>query len=65
MPYTNAPAPTTATWSNTAPEGLTEYDENTVMYDQANVLYDGTFPWTDAATPTTRTWTNAPAPTTP
>lgn len=65
MSYTNAPAPTTVTWSDLAPTGLTTYDENTVTYDSPITLYDGTTAFTNGPAPTTATFTNAPAPTTP
>lgn len=64
MLYTNIPKPVTPTYSNTNVVGKEQYDQDSILYDDTTVFYDGVNQslYTNVTKPTLPSYTNVNKP---
>lgn len=64
MAWTKIAKPTSSVWTNLNPMGKEQYDQGSIVYDDASTYYDGTVPmqWTNVSKPSSQVWTNVPKP---
>lgn len=65
MTWTKVTKPTTNAWTNTNPDGRTQYDQANVTYDSSSMFYDGVnnSAWTNLSKPISSVWTKVVKPT--